>query len=81
MADQKEPRRRSCSRAEMPVSFDRGCWNNMSDRGFLRLTVAERTRSDSRAAMRSIGMRTQTNKMERIAKPLAARVLNFLSAF
>lgn len=72
---QNEPRRLSCSRADIPASGVRGCWSFRLDQ-CLRVvyTPGRLTSSVSRAAMRSTGIRTATKKMDRIANPFAARV-------
>ena len=76
---QKEPRRLSCSRAEMPPSRERGCWSLSDVNPFVAHAPGRLTRPASLEATRSRGMRTRTKNIERIARPLAARVLDIVS--
>lgn len=59
----------------MPASRVRGCWVLLDQMLWVAKTLRRLTSSASRAAMRSIGMQTMRNRMDRTANPLAARVL------
>jgi hypothetical protein len=72
---QNEPRRLSCSLAEMPREPLRGCWQNISF-GFIVMRSRQiHTVTTSRKAIRSMGRMNKKKKSDRTAKPFTARVM------
>jgi hypothetical protein len=69
---QKEPRRRSCSRADIPALPDLGCCKCISH--ILHPILCFRTRVVSPAASLSNGIMNKKKNTERMANPFAVRV-------